>query len=228
MAAVSSLPPGLGLSSSGQLSGTATTAGDYVFLIQAANGANVGVEHFELVVTPITITTASLPYGIVGSAYSTSMAATGGTGTLTWTQPVYPTSQLPPGVTLASNGTISGTPTSAGAYSVTLQVTDSNGNQAIRTYTLDVYVTSPPLNLPIGPNLGTLAVGPNQLQFQLAATGGTPPYHYSLSPAATAIAGMRIRMASLCPQIFRPRLPVDIWGCLALDRTALRCGLPIR
>jgi hypothetical protein len=60
-----SLPPGLGLSTSGQISGTATTAGTYSFRVQVADGANpvhtavrdlsitvMDVPDFTLVVSP--------------------------------------------------------------------------------------------------------------------------------------------------------------------------------
>ena len=114
--------------------------------------------------TPIAITTSSLPSGEVGMAYNPTntaqLAATGAAGNLTWTQTFNSGSQLPPGLTLAPNGTISGTPTSAGAYVFALLATDGSGNTAIRSYTIDIYADVPaPINLPIGPNLGNYAVG---------------------------------------------------------------------
>ena len=61
------------------------------------------------------------------------MAATGGVGTLTWSA-----SGLPAGVTLSAAGVFSGTPTAAGAASVRITVTDSQGNTASQSYTLTV------------------------------------------------------------------------------------------
>src|SRR5262245_18049891 len=64
---------------------------------------------------PLSVTTTSLPNATVQSPYSQQLAATGGTPPYTWT--LNPSSgSLPPGLTLASNGTVSGTPTTAGAY----------------------------------------------------------------------------------------------------------------
>ncbi len=204
VAAGSTLPPGLSLSSSGQLSGTPTTPGTYTFLVDAAdatNSANVGVKSFVLTVTPISITTSSLPYGDVGTPYSTTLTATGGTSSLTWTLTFGQGTLLPPGLTLSPAGLISGMPTSAGAYTITVQASDSSGNIAIRGFTIDVYQSGPPpLNLPVGPNFGPNFLG--GLTIALQATGGQPPYVYSLTPAATPIAGMRVITGQPLPTFF--------------------------
>lgn len=65
-----------------------------------------------------------LTAGVVGAAYSFAHTATGGTPAYTWTKV---SGILPPGLTLASNGTLSGTPTTAGVYSWWVRVTDSLG-----------------------------------------------------------------------------------------------------
>ncbi|MEQ9397702.1 MAG: VCBS repeat-containing protein [Longimicrobiales bacterium] len=67
----------------------------------------------------VTITTSSLPDGSVGSAYSQTLTATGGTGSYTWS---LTAGSLPPGLSLgASTGTISGTPTTTGTSNFTVQ-----------------------------------------------------------------------------------------------------------
>jgi hypothetical protein len=193
----STFPPGISLSTSGQVSGTPTTPGTYRFLIEAASAtdpSNAGVKSFMVTVTPITITSSSLPYGEIGMPYSASLTTTGATGSLTWTQPFIDDSLLPPGLTLSPSGTISGTPTSAGAYNINLLATDSSGNTAVASYTIDVYAdVPPPLDLPIGPSIGPYAAGPNQLQIPLSASGGTPPYHYSITPGTPAVVGLRVQ-----------------------------------
>ena len=51
---------------------------------------------------------------------------------------------LPDGLTLSGDGVLSGTPTTAGSATVTIQVADSNGVTASQTYTLAI---SPPAPL---------------------------------------------------------------------------------
>jgi hypothetical protein len=69
------------------------------------------------------ITTASLPGGTAGTAYSQTLTATGDTP-VTWS---IDTGALPNGLTL-SNSTISGTPTTAGTSEFTVKATNAAGN----------------------------------------------------------------------------------------------------
>ena len=92
-----------------------------------------------LTVTPastVTITTTSLPNGTVQTAYSATLQATGGTSPYTWS---VTSGSLPAGLNLASaSGTISGTPTTAGTSSFTIQVADSAGNKASAGLTITI------------------------------------------------------------------------------------------
>jgi hypothetical protein len=63
--------------------------------------------------------TASLPDGSVGSTYAQTLAASGGVPPYLWIAGV-----LPPGLSLQQDGTVSGTPTAAGSYTVSLSVVD--------------------------------------------------------------------------------------------------------
>ncbi|MEQ1635448.1 MAG: putative Ig domain-containing protein [Methylococcales bacterium] len=79
-----------------------------------------------------------LPNGTVGGVYSTTLAATGGTGTFT-----YSAANLPAGLVLSGN-TISGTPTIAGVANVSLTVTDAAG--VVSTQNVKLTINSAPGN----------------------------------------------------------------------------------
>jgi hypothetical protein len=70
------------------------------------------------------VTTSSLPDGTVGAHYSTDLAASGGNPPYSWSL-VSGSDQLPPGLKLKKTGSISGKPTSTGAYTFTIEVTDT-------------------------------------------------------------------------------------------------------
>jgi hypothetical protein len=74
-----------------------------------------------LVVNDLVITTTSVPNGKVGSAYSATLGASGGSGSFTWS---LLSGSLPNGLALSAAGTISGTPTTTGAFTFAVQATD--------------------------------------------------------------------------------------------------------
>jgi hypothetical protein len=84
---------------------------------------------------PLTITTTTLPNGVVGTVYPTAqLAATGGVPPYTWTLTNQTT--LPPDLTLASSGAITGTPTQTGIFNTfTVQVSDSETTPMTATTT---------------------------------------------------------------------------------------------
>ena len=76
----------------------------------------------------LTITTASLPAGGIGGAYSQALVASGGTAPYAWS---ITAGTLSAGLTL-SGSTISGTPTAAGTSNFTVKVTDNLGFTATK------------------------------------------------------------------------------------------------
>ena len=128
----------------------------------------------------ITITTTTLPEGVVGVAYpATQLDATGGTGPYTWSN-VNNTLQTY-GLTLdPTTGEITGTPAQAtptGGVTVTIQVTDANNKTAQKDFTLVIYpelqITT--TSLPDGYE------GQTGYSVALTATGGTGTYTWSLT-----------------------------------------------
>ena len=174
------LPPGLSLSGS-TISGTPTTAGTYNLTVQATDSSTPSHQSATqalsiYVNSPVSVATASLAGGLVTTAYSQSLAASGGTPGYTWS---ITTGALPNGLSLNSSGNIFGTPTTAGTANFTVQVTDS-------TSPLHQTATKA-LSITIGPALSittsSLSTGLATTAYSqaLATTGGTPAYTWSLA-----------------------------------------------
>ena len=125
--------------------------------------------------TRLLVTTSSLPNGAVGTPYTTTLTATGGSPNYTWSQ--VSGGAMPGGVTLASTGVFTGTPTAAGTFGpYVFNVTDSAGALAaspsisitITTNTLAVTTTALPQAILNAPYTVTFT-----------AVGGTPPYSWT-------------------------------------------------
>jgi formylglycine-generating enzyme required for sulfatase activity len=129
-----SLPTGLSLAgTTGAITGTPTAAGTSSFTVKATNAAGNDIKEFPITIASVgggsetapKITTAVLPGGTVGTAYSQTLAATGDTP-VTWT---IDSGSLPAGLSLAGiTGVISGTPTAAGKSTFTVKATNAAGN----------------------------------------------------------------------------------------------------
>jgi hypothetical protein len=87
---------------------------------------------------PLTIETPSLPTAGLDTPYSTTLVASGGAGGYVWT--LLPSSSLPPGLGLAANGHLSGTPTTEGTYSFSVQVADAGTPPSADSATYQVQV----------------------------------------------------------------------------------------
>ncbi|GAB3260926.1 ExeM/NucH family extracellular endonuclease [Nocardioides dilutus] len=105
---------------------------------------------------PVTVASPGDKTGIVGIEITPfELSATGGTPPYTWTKV-----GMPPGVTLAADGTVSGTPTTAGNYDPVVEATDS-GTPALsdtETFSFDIAAS---------PSLSTIA--------EVQGTGATTP-----------------------------------------------------
>ena len=179
------LPTGMSIAQlTGIISGTPAnnTGNPYSVVVTLTDGLVSTTKTYTLVINPpLSITgPATLPGGTANNGYpSTTVAATGGSGSYT-----FSATGLPAGLSISTAGTISGTPaTAAGSpYSVVVTVTDSLSITATKSYTLVVsalplQITTLPiptavLNLPY-PTFFFDAVG-GQGNFTFSATGLPP------------------------------------------------------
>lgn len=168
------LPTGLTFDSTGLLSGTPQFQGTASVVIQVFDSSEKFARGtFVLTVTSLAVATQSLPGGAVGTPYLQSLAGTGGTPPYAW---AVSSGTLPPGLALdAASGTLSGTPTAAGTFQFTIQLSDSLKVNVTRAFTLTIAtpLVITPATLADG-NAGT-AYSQN-----LSVAGGTQPYTFTI------------------------------------------------
>ena len=116
--------------------------------------------------------------GTVGTSYSSATCtASGGATPYTWSW----SGTIPPGLSInSSSGAVSGTPTTAGSYPVTVTVTDSTTpTRQTASATVTISVLSAP-QLSCNPTSGPVMVG---IPYTAICTvsGGAPGYTFSLS-----------------------------------------------
>jgi hypothetical protein len=147
-----SLPPGLTLNpTTGEISGTPSTAGTFSFTSQVVDSSGNPSTNTVQSSCGITITTPPVPLalscaastGVVGVAYSSSLVATGGVPTYTFS---IIAGSLPTGLSLNSTtGAITGLPTTAGSFPFTAQVMDSSGGSSnMATASCGITISGPP------------------------------------------------------------------------------------
>jgi hypothetical protein len=143
-------------------------------------------------VETLAVSTTSLPAGQVGTRYSATLAATGGTSPYQWS---LASGTLPAGLSLAaSTGVIAGTPSSpVNAATITVQVSDSGSPRQSSSQGLHLTIAPLPLRI------ATIALVNGQVgkpySATLSASGGTPPLSWSLS-AGTLPSGLTLNAAS--------------------------------
>jgi hypothetical protein len=141
------LPTGLSISSAGTIGGTPTAANTFTATVTVTDSASPaktaqGTFTITIIAAPppppaLTLAPAggALPAGTTNISYSTTISASGGTGTHT-----FSATGLPTGLGISSAGTISGSPGAVGTFTVTVTVTDSASpaQKATGTYTITI------------------------------------------------------------------------------------------
>ncbi|QNH19263.1 Calx-beta domain protein [Xanthomonas sp. GW] len=137
------LPTGLSLAAGGALAGTPTVAGSFAFTVTVTDaGGFIAPQAYTLSIVAPTLVIAppTLPSGKVGTAYSQTLSASGGTAPYSY---AVSAGTLPAGLTLAAGGALSGTPTAIGSSAFTVSVTDAHGFTAAQAYTVAIVAAVP-------------------------------------------------------------------------------------
>jgi hypothetical protein len=168
------LPAGLTVAADGTIAGTPTIPGTSTFTVAASSKGDDGSTRADS--RPFTITvsgqlTASLSRhdAEVGAAFHATLGLSG-EGPVSWSA-----TSLPAGMTMASDGTVTGIPTTAGTYAVTARFTTPNGGSADVSVPLIVHprLAILPTPLPTG-RVARAYVA------RLAARGGLRPITWRL------------------------------------------------
>ncbi|MGD0059075.1 MAG: putative Ig domain-containing protein [Verrucomicrobiia bacterium] len=204
------LPAGLSLSSGGVLSGTPTATGNSTFTVLATDTRTgcTGQRSYTLnVVCPTIILSPNganptvLTGGTVGTTYSQTITASGGTGPYSYADTL---GTLPTGLSLSSAGVLSGTPTAAGQYNFKVTATDTKGCTGSQVYRVTMTcptITLSPISLPNGTvdtsyGTQTVSAGGGTGPYTFAVTSGTLPAGLSLNGANGQITGTPTSPAS--------------------------------
>ncbi|HSP15269.1 MAG TPA: putative Ig domain-containing protein [Thermoanaerobaculia bacterium] len=184
----SAMPPGLSLSASGLLSGTPTAPGTFpiVVTVTDANGCTGTGATYNLVIgcQTITVTNPATNTGTANTPFSQTFTQTGAIGGATFTT----ASALPTGLTLAANGTLSGTPTQTGTFPIVVTATDGNGCTGTgATYNLVIACQTITVTNPVA-NTGTAASAFSQTFTQTGAIGTATFTSASALPAGLTLA----------------------------------------
>jgi hypothetical protein len=139
------LPAGLSISSTGLITGTPTTSGSNSVTVTAKDTTGAtGSASFTFTISAatgntVTVTSPGNQTGKVGTAVSLQISGTDSASGQTLT---YTATGLPAGLSISSTGLITGTPTTAATYSVTVTAKDTTGASGSASFTWTISAAS--------------------------------------------------------------------------------------
>jgi titin len=196
-------------------------SGSYIFQVVATNAVGTSPTASSASQTlPAALTVsspASLAVGEVGVDYSdVTLAAGGGTSENSW---ALATGTPPAGLTLGVDGALSGTPTTGGSMTFTVEVTDSGLATATQEETIDIVPDPEVTGSLLGGIVGTvysqsLSGADGTIPYIWSVTIGSLPSGLTLTPSSGAISGVPIQSGT---STFTVEL-TDLNGVIASER----------
>lgn len=197
------LPAGLSLASDGSFAGAATAPGSFSFAVRVEDSQKqqkekiltLEVKDGGLVIT----TTSPLKPATEGEPYTLTLAAQGGTPPYFWG---LVGGKLPAGLSLGSDGSLQGTPTSDATATFDIKVFDNSPSPLTATKSFELPIKLAPLEI-IGsqelnlfitkiivlPLIIVVDKVPVPYSAQLEAKGGKKPYTWSETALPAAVKG---------------------------------------
>jgi len=133
------LPTGLSLGSSGNITGTTSGTGTFYFTIQATDASGyTGSQAYSVTISAaptVTLSPSSLPSGTVGTYYSQTISASGGQGPHSFS---VSSGSIPSGLSLGVGGVLSGTPNTAGTYNFTVTAMSGDAFSGSQFYSVTI------------------------------------------------------------------------------------------
>jgi hypothetical protein len=130
--------------------------------------------------TSISISPSTLSTPSIGTAYSQTLTASGGTAPYTF---ALSSGSLPAGLSLSSSGLLSGTPTAVGSFTFTIQATDATSLTSSQPYTITI-VAPTIVVAPSSLSNGTVAASYSQT---ISASGGSGAYSYTVTSGSLPV-----------------------------------------
>jgi hypothetical protein len=120
---------------------------------------------------PFAVTTPSVSNGTVGVAYNQTLASANGTAPVDWS---LSSGSLPDGVGIASDGTLSGTPTKSGTFTFTAQAKDSSAPREVATGDFSITIAGVPTTTSVSASPSSPLFG-QAVTFTATVTAGGNP-----------------------------------------------------
>ena len=178
----SGLPPGLGVNSSGSITGIPTQAGTFNSTVTATNvgGAGSKVVAFTINLSTPVITSPGTAVGAVVAVFTPYQI------TATNSPTSFGAGGLPPGLAITGGNMITGTPTQAGTFSATLTATNVAGTGSA---TLVITIAAAPPPIPVITSAGAASgiVGTTVTPYQITATNNPTSFGASALPPGLGV-----------------------------------------
>jgi hypothetical protein len=221
--ALSALPPGLALVPDTQytpagnpgrtaLAGIPTTAGNHSFRLRYTDSAGASVDRtVRLNITAFGLATAELGSATYNTFYSAQLKGVGGSGPYTFTlvdQPEIemPGNELPAGLSLAPDGTISGIPSETGSYAFAVRLWSGGASREVAA-SLQVWASGTKrINLNLRPGSrerADVSLG-RQASREMYANGGSGTHYWSIVSGSLPPGMQLLSGASLPPNSVSP------------------------